>query len=123
MVGGVNRDLFNLLIRHFFLSMVTISSTQFFTISEIVISEAIYVADRTGEFDFYYAAYIPFHILRSLDAVVSTCYIMLSLKNNTGYYNNLCGFCQRHCIVCWTRAIHIKMTSGTTASDSNAHEV
>ena len=120
MVAGANSALFNLLMKHFNLSMVTILSTQFFTISEIVISEGMYVADRTGDFDFYYASYIPYHILRSSDAVISTLYIILSFKFSSKYYQKLCGVQHRHCVGCWTKVIRNKMGADTS---STAHKV
>merc|ERR1711879_357651 len=109
MTKGANSDLFHLLIKQFFLSMITICSTQLFTISEIAVAEGMRHAERTNHFDFYYAAYIPYQLCRSGDAVVSTVYILLSFHFNDKYYGKMCGFCQNRCTAFWTKVVRAKI--------------
>lgn len=116
MTTGQNSDLFDLLIKKFFLSVITILSTQLFTLSEIVISQGMLHAEQTGNFDFYNGSYIPFHVFRSLDAVVSTMYIMLSFHFNDKYYRKMCGICQLKCVDWWTHVVRSRVRSNSSKS-------
>merc|ERR1712228_143436 len=96
-------NIFEAMVRQFLLSFITILSTQLLNASELALAYSIVHAERTGNFDFYYTAYIFFFFSSTTDLVVSTLYIVLSFSS---IYWKICACPHGICVKMWQRSIY-----------------
>ena len=96
--------LFNVMIKYFLLTFLTVLSTQIFTASQIVLSISIGHAIDTGLFEFYYKAYMVHFVLGCIDSMVSTLYIMLTFPFAKEWYRKFCTCLHDECTQCWSKA-------------------
>ena len=95
--------IFEIMIKYFLLTFLTVLSTQMFTASQITLSTAINHAVHTSKFQFYYDTYMVHFVLGCTDSMVSTMYIMLTFPFANEWYKKLCNWSHRICIDIWSK--------------------
>ena len=98
-------DIFSMMIKYFFLSLLTMVSTQLFTASDLLVNAAISHAAESNEFEFYYATFKVWYVLRATDALVSSMYILLTFQFSETWYSRCCGTCHNTCVHAWEKSV------------------
>eukprot|EP01084_Bolivina_argentea_P034627 64103_1 len=101
--------IFDVMIKYFLLTFLTVTSTQIFTASQIVHSISIDYAVETGIFQFYYTVYMVHFTLNCIDSVISTLYIILTFPFSKRFYNKFCNCFHMQCIAIWSKPMMEKM--------------
>eukprot|EP01084_Bolivina_argentea_P179186 309640_1 len=95
--------IFDVMIKYFLLTFITVLSTQIFTASQITLSVSIAHAVKTDRFQFYYTTYIWHFLLGCSDSVVSSVYIVLTFPITKGWYEKICNVLHAKCVQIWAK--------------------
>ena len=71
----------------------------------ITVISAIKDAVKTGDYEWYYIAYMFRFMLDNIDAMISVTYIMLTFPFTAKYYDSLCVCAHKRCVRFWTRSV------------------
>ena len=97
--------MFDCMIKYFYLSSLTIISTQIFTAAEIGLSFGIETAENDGKFIAYYNWYKAYYALRSTDSIVTAIYIILTFRFTETWYRVLCRYFHIKCVNIWEKLV------------------
>ena len=126
--SSVSTEMLDVMTKYFYLSLLTIISTQLFTASELVLSAGIDHAEKTNLFTYYYTSYKIYHILRQTDSMVTTMYIILSFNFSGKCYDKFCNSCHNLCLSIFKKCIakdletRIRATSRSVAGMDNVNK-
>ena len=96
---------FETMIKYFILTVLTVISTELFTVSQIILSQSIDHAIKTNNYTFYFIAYKIYYILCNIDTIISTIYILLTFQFTSKYYYKICHYPHVFCVNIWTKSI------------------
>lgn len=97
--------IFETMVKYFLLTIMTVSSTQIFTASQITLSAAINHAVKTDSYNFYRTTYIFHFILGCIDSMVSTVYVLLTFSVSETWYTKYCTWLHLKCVNIWGKLV------------------
>lgn len=114
---------FETMVKYFLLTVITVLSTEIFAISEIILSIAINHAIKTGEFGFYYTSYYIYFNINTLDAIISTIYVVITFPFAKKYYYKYCGCMHDKCVHIWTKSMTEEVADIELSIDSVSNDI
>ena len=100
-----DQKLFDVMIKYFYLSLLTICSTQLFTASEIAASFAVEFAQLYDVYKWYYLSYKWYYVFRATDSIMSMVYILLTFRFTEPWYMKFCKTCHKKCVRIWEKSV------------------
>jgi len=93
-----SREVNDVVVKLFILTLSTVVSTTFYTISQILNCAGVEIAYKADDYQLYYWTYILYFILSNIDMLVSAMYVLLSFSFMDSHYQACCKCVHVKCI-------------------------